>query len=92
MEINPNLLNKPIESIINNSDDAKLREQSNAFEGLILKHMLDYSLNMDDSLYEKSPGSDIYNSMYREIIADELSGSFGYADLLFHYLKEQENI
>lgn len=90
MEINPHIFYKNIENITKDSDDAKLREQSNAFEALILKNMLDYSLKLDDSLYEKSPGSEIYNSMYKETIANELSGAFGYGDLLYNYLKEQK--
>ena len=81
-------INPRIESKL--EDDKALREQSNAFEALVLKHMLDFALNMEDSLYEKGAGSEIYNSMYKESIADALSGSFGYGDLLFNYLKEKQ--
>lgn len=91
MEINPHILYKNIEAISKDNDDSKLREQSNAFEALILKNMLDYSLNMENPLYEKSPGNEIYNSMYKETLADQLSGAFGYGDLLFNYLKEQKD-
>lgn len=89
MEINTNLLNKPIVTIEQYTEDKKIREQSNAFEALILKYMLDSALNMEDSLYEKGAGSEIYNSMYKDTIANSLSGSFGYGDLLYNYLKEQ---
>lgn len=90
-----NILPQGIESRINpliesKEDDKALREQSNAFEALVLKHMLDFALNMEDSLYEKGAGSEIYNSMYKESIAEALSGSFGYGDLLFNYLKEKQ--
>ena len=92
MEINPHVFYKKMEDVPINSDDVKLKEQSNAFEALILKNMLDYSLNLEDSLYEKSPGSEIYSSMYKEAIANELSGAFGYGDLLYNYLVEQKTI
>lgn len=83
-------INPSIESRIESKDTKALREQSNAFEALVLKHMLDFALNMEDSLYEKGAGSEIYNSMYKESIANALSGSFGYGDLLFNYLKEKQ--
>ena len=50
--------------------------------------MLDISLKMDDTLYPKAPGHDIYESMYRDTLSESLSGSFGFSDLLFDYLKD----
>lgn len=88
VSLNPALLNKPIENITNSKDDAKLKEQSDAFEALILKYMLDTALKLDNPLYPKEAGSEIYQSMYKETIAESLSGSFGYSDLLFGYLKD----
>lgn len=69
-------------------DDSRLREQTDAFEALILKHMLDTALKTEDSLYPKAPGHDIYDSMYRDTLSESLSGSFGFSDLLFDYLKD----
>ena len=69
-------------------DDSRLREQTDAFEALLLKQMLDISLKMDDTLYPKAPGHDIYESMYRDTLSESLSGSFGFSDLLFDYLKD----
>ena len=69
-------------------DDSRLREQTNAFEALILKQMLDTALKTDDLLYPKAPGHDIYESMYRDTLSESLSGSFGFSDLLFSYLKD----
>jgi len=76
----------------NETDLKKLREQTDAFESLILKYMLDKALKMENSIYPEEPGSKIYKSMYKETLSNELSGSFGYSDLLFNYLKEQHKL
>ncbi|MGX3011698.1 hypothetical protein ACWIUD_09105 [Helicobacter sp. 23-1044] len=73
---------------INSADDAKLKEQTDAFEALILKFMLDSALKMDNPLYPKEAGSAIYESMYKDSIANAVSGDFGYSNLLFSYLKD----
>ena len=73
-----------------NSSDEKLREQTDAFEAILLKFMLDTSLNLDSPLYPKQPGADIYQSMYKDTLANHLSGGFGYSQMLFDWLKEQQ--
>ncbi len=79
---------KSAPTIQKTDDDSRLREQTDAFEALIIKNMLDTALKMDDSLYPKAPGHDIYESMYRDTLSESLSGSFGFSDLLFDYLKD----
>lgn len=69
-------------------DDSLLREKTDAFEALIVKNMLDIALKTDDSLFPKAPGHDIYQSMYKETLSQSLSGSFGFSELLFNYLKD----
>lgn len=101
MEINFNHLNayskdildaaKKAPTIQKTDDDTRLREQTDAFEALIIKNMLDTALKMDDSLYPKAPGHDIYESMYRDTLSESLSGSFGFSDLLFDYLKDLQS-
>ena len=91
MQINTAIYNKPVQNINIDSNDTKLREQTDSFEALILKIMLDTSLNMENSLYPKEAGNEIYQSMYKDSISQSLSGSFGYSDLLFNYLKELQN-
>lgn len=92
MQINTAIYDKPVQNINSNSNDIKLREQTDSFEALILKIVLDTSLNMENHLYPKEAGNEIYQSMYKDSISQSLSGSFGYSDLLFNYLKElQEN-
>lgn len=86
--INPAILNKPIDSIKHTNNDTKLKEQTDAFEALILKFMLDSALKLDNPLYPKEAGSEIYHSMYKDTIANAVSGEFGYSNLLFSYLKD----
>ena len=73
-------------------EDAKLREQTDNFESLLLKIMLETAIKNEEILYPKQAGSDIYHSMYIEQLSQELSGSFGYSELLFNFLKEQQNM
>lgn len=86
--LNPAIFDKPINYINKSTDDARLKEQTDAFEALILKFMLDSALKLDNPLLPKAAGSDIYNAMYKESIADAVSGNFGYSELLFSYLKD----
>lgn len=71
-------------------EDKALKEQTDQFESILLKFMLETAIKNDDTLYPKQPGSDIYHSMYIDELSQELSGSFGYSELLFNYLKEQQ--
>lgn len=72
-------------------EDKALKEQTDQFESILLKFMLETAIKNDDTLYPKQPGSDIYHSMYIDELSQELSGSFGYSELLFNYLKEQQS-
>lgn len=81
-------MSKKAPEITKTDDDSRLREQTDAFEALILKTVLDTSLKLEDPLYPKAPGHDIYESMYKDTLSQSLSGSFGYSDLLYSYLKD----
>jgi len=78
--------NKSLESL----HDKALKEQTDAFEAILLKTLLDTSLHLDDPLYPKAAGSDIYQSMYKDTLAMELAGGFGYSQMLFDWLKQQQ--
>jgi Rod binding domain-containing protein len=71
-----------------NASDVALREQTDAFEAVLLKQMLDITMKGDTSLFPKSPGSDIYKSMYTDTMSKNLAGGFGFSEMLFNYLKE----
>ncbi len=73
-------------------EDKALKEQTDAFEAILLKFMLDNALKLEDPLFPKEPGSDIYHSMYKETLAGQLSGGFGYSKALYDWLKEQGKI
>lgn len=69
-------------------DDKALRAQTDQFEAILLKTLLDTSMKSEDPLYGKDPGDKIYKSMYREKISEVASGGFGLSELLFNYLKK----
>ncbi len=73
---------------IESANDLALKEQTDSFESLILKDLLDKSLETKDSIFPEAVGSDIYKSMYHDMLSKELSGGFGYSELLFNFLKE----
>jgi Rod binding domain-containing protein len=75
-----------------NIDEKRLREQTDAFEAIILKMMLDKALDTKDSLLPEDPGRKIYKSMQNDELSKELSGGFGYSELLYKYLTEQKGI
>ena len=73
-------------------EDKALKEQTDQFESILLKFMLENAIKNEETLYPKQAGSDIYHSMYIEQLSQELSGGFGYSELLFNFLKEQANV
>ncbi len=79
-----------LKALAQNKNDKLLKEQTDSFEALLLKFMLDSAMKMDNPLYPKAPGDEIYASMYKDTLSKELSGNFGYSEMLFNFLKEQE--
>ena len=68
----------------------KLKEQTDSFESLIIKQMLDISMkDEENSLFGKSTGSHIYQSMYHDTLSKELTGGFGYSELLYNFLTKK---
>ncbi|MDR1451796.1 MAG: rod-binding protein [Helicobacteraceae bacterium] len=68
---------------------AALKEQTDNFEALLLKQMLDIAMPAENPLFGKSAGNEIYRSLYHETLASALSGGFGYSELLFNSLKDE---
>ncbi|BDY12009.1 rod-binding protein [Hydrogenimonas cancrithermarum] len=73
------------------SEKAVLKEQTDAFEAIVLKMLLDKAMQTDDHLLPKDPGRDIYRSMMNDERSKQLSGNFGYSELLFNYLVEKNS-
>lgn len=69
-------------------EDMLLKEQTDQFEAIFVQKVLDISLKNENTLFPKSAGSDIYHSMYNQALSESMSGSFGFSELLFNYLKE----
>ena len=74
---------------VENSTDARLKEQTDKFEAFFIKKVLDISLKNDNKLFEKDAGDKIYNSMYNDAMSDSLTGKFGFSEMLFNFLKEE---
>ncbi len=73
---------------IDNLNDEKLKEQTDKFEAFFIKKVLDISLKNENTLFPKDAGDKIYNSMYNDTMSNELTGKFGFSELLFNFLKE----
>ncbi len=80
--------NKVIPTINVKAKDSALKEQTDAFESVILKMLLDNAMKNQEDLFstQKDPGDKIYKSMYREELAKASAGSFGFSQMLYDYL------
>ena len=67
----------------------KLKKVCDSFESEILNFYVKQALDSKNPLYPKSPGEGIYKSMYQEELSKELSGHFGYSELLYNFLKDR---
>ena len=79
---------KAVPKVNMDSNDKALHAQTDQFEALLLKTLLDTSMKDEDPLYGKDPGDKIYKSMYREKLSEVASGGFGLSEMLFNYLKQ----
>ncbi|GHS86534.1 hypothetical protein FACS189487_01000 [Campylobacterota bacterium] len=68
---------------------AALKEQTDNFEAMVLKGLLDIAMPKEDALFGKSAGDEIYRSLYHESMAGAIAGGFGYSELLFNFLSDK---
>ncbi len=89
--INPSLMDKKIPKIDTKVEDKALRKQTDAFEAIIVKMLLDNALKDEKDLFssQKDPGDRIYKSMYREELSNASAGSFGFSQMLYDYLSQE---
>lgn len=81
----------PLPEISPNEHHEALREKTDEFEAVLLKVLLDTAMPaQEDPLFPKQAGHDIYRSMYHDTLSKELSGGFGFSDLLFSFLTRKE--
>ncbi len=73
-------------------DDKALRKQTDAFEAVILKMLMDNAMKDEKSLFssQNDPGDKIYKSMYRDELSKASAGSFGFSQMLYDYLSERK--
>lgn len=83
--------NMNIAKIDENSKDDKLREQTDAFESVILKMIMDDAMEKEKNLFteQNDPGEKIYKSMYRDELAKASAGGFGFSQMLYDFLSEK---
>lgn len=73
------------------AEDAELRAQTDAFESVILKMLMDNAMKDEKNLFseQNDPGDKIYKSMYRDELSKASAGSFGFSQMLYDYLSEK---
>ena len=91
LKIDTNIYNNEIPKINTNVSDDKLKEQTDAFESIILKMLLYNALKDEKNIFSSSndPGDKIYKSMYREELSKASAGSFGFSQMLYDYLSKK---
>ncbi len=87
--LNINEYQQPLPEITAQQND-KLKEQTDQFEAIIIKMLLDEAIDAQDPMLPKDPGREIYRSMQNEQFSKELSGGFGYSELLYRFLTEKK--
>lgn len=82
-----------IPKIDEKAEDAELRKQTDAFESVILKMLLDTAMKDEKNLFssQKDPGDKIYKSMYRDELSKTSAGSFGFSQMLYDYLSQKKS-
>ncbi|WP_455756706.1 rod-binding protein [Sulfurimonas sp.] len=73
------------------AEDAELRKQTDAFESVILKMLMDNAMKDEKNLFsdQNDPGDKIYKSMYRDELAKSSAGGFGFSQMLYDYLSQR---
>ena len=69
-----------------------LKEQTDAFEAIIVKMLLDNAMKDEKNIFssQNDPGEKIYKSMYREELSKASAGSFGFSQMLYDYLSAKQ--
>ena len=73
------------------AEDAALRKQTDAFESVIIKMLMDNAMKDEKNLFssQKDPGDKIYKSMYRDELSKASAGGFGFSQMLYDYLSQK---
>ena len=73
------------------AEDKSLREQTDAFESVIIKMLMDNAMKDEKNLFssQNDPGDKIYKSMYRDELSKASAGGFGFSQMLYDYLSQK---
>lgn len=73
------------------AENAELRAQTDAFESVILKMLMDNAMKDEENIFSKQndPGDKIYKSMYRDELSKASAGGFGFSQMLYDYLSQK---
>ena len=73
------------------AEDEDLRKQTDAFESVILKMLMDNAMKDEKNLFseQNDPGDKIYKSMYRDELSKVSAGGFGFSQMLYDYLSHK---
>lgn len=74
------------------AEDAQLRKQTDAFEAVIVKMMMDNAMGDEKDIFasQNDPGDKIYKSMFRDELSKASAGSFGFSQMLYDYLSQKK--
>ncbi len=83
--------NGAIPKIDAKADDKALRKQTDAFEAVLIKMLMDNAMKDEKNLFssQNDPGEKIYKSMYRDELSKASAGSFGFSQMLYDYLSRK---
>ena len=72
-------------------ENAALKEQTDAFEAVIVKMIMDNAAKDEKNLFseQNDPGDKIYKSMYRDELSKASAGGFGFSQMLYDYLSQK---
>ncbi|MDF1874313.1 rod-binding protein [Sulfurimonas sp. SAG-AH-194-I05] len=73
------------------AENAELREQTDAFESVIIKMLMDNAMKDEKNLFteQNDPGEKIYKSMYRDELSKASAGGFGFSQMLYDFLSQK---
>lgn len=80
-----------VPTINKNVEDKELRDQTDAFEAVIIKMLMDNAAKDEKNIFsqENDPGDKIYKSMYRDELSKASAGGFGFSQMLYEYLSQK---
>jgi hypothetical protein len=80
-----------IPKIDKNAENVALKEQTDAFEAMLLKMIMDNAAKNEKNIFsdQNDPGEKIYKSMYRDELTKASAGGFGFSQMLYDFLSER---